>query len=134
MEGAARAFSAPGSRRQHLLTSSPERYADELWWWEQQPGLNLGAPSWGWMRAAYRSTAATFTPAKLRSVDLPVLLIGTERDRLVSPEAIRIAAALLPRGELKMYPDAGHEILREADPIRHDALATIEAFLDEHAR
>ena len=127
-------LSAPGSRRQHLLTRSPERYADELWWWEQQPGLNLGSPSWGWMRAAYRSSAATFTPAKLRSVDLPVLLIGTERDRLVSPAAIRSAAELLPRGELKMYPDARHEILREADPIRQDALATIKAFLDEHAR
>ena len=127
-------LAAPGSRRQHLLTSSPERYADELYWWEQHPGINIGAPSWGWMRAAYRSTAATFTPAKLRAVDLPVLLIGTERDRLVSPAAIRSAAELLPRGELKMYADARHEILREADPIRRDAFATIKAFLDEHAR
>ena len=86
------------------------------------------------MRAAYRSAAAAFTAAKLRQVELPVLLLGTDRDRLVSPEAIRSAAASLPRAELHMYADAGHEILRDADPVRLDALARIDAFLDEQAR
>ena len=33
-----------------------------------------------------------------------------------------------------MYPDAGHEILREADPVRLDALARIDAFLDRARR
>jgi lysophospholipase len=64
---------------------------------------------------------------------VPVLLLGTERDRLVSPEAIRDAARWLPGAELRMYPAAGHEILREADPVRLDALATIDDFLDRHA-
>jgi len=123
----------PGSKREYLLTGSPERYADELWWWQREPDYRLEAPSWGWMRAAYRSAAASFTPNKLALVDLPVLLLGTDRDRLVSPAAIRDVAARLPRAELKMYPDAGHEILRDADPVRLDALARIGAFLDEHA-
>ena len=124
----------PGSRREYFLTGSPERYADELWWWEQEPEFNLGSPSWGWMRAAYRSAAAAFTPARLGGVDLPILLLGTDRDRLVSPDAIRAVAALLPKAELNMYPAAGHEILREADPVRLDALARIDAFLEKHAR
>lgn len=122
----------PGSRRQQILTGSPERYSDEQYWWGQEPGFRLGAPSWGWMRAAYRS-AASFTPEKLGRVAKPVMLLGTERDRLVSPEAIRTAAAIIPGAALHMYPDAGHEILREADPIRLDALARIDAFLDAHA-
>ena len=124
----------PGSRRQYHLTGSPERYADELWWWERQPEFNLGSPSWGWMRAAYRSAAAAFTPDKLAKVEVPVLLLATARDRLVSPEAIRAVAALLPRAELHIYADAGHEILRDADPVRLDALARIDAFFDEHGR
>jgi lysophospholipase len=124
----------PGSRRQHFLTRSPERYADELWWWERQPELKLGAPSWGWMRAAYRSSAAAFTAERLARVDVPVLLLGTDRDRLVSPDAIRATAALLPRARLHMYPDAGHEILRDADSVRLDALKRIDSFLDEQAR
>jgi lysophospholipase len=32
-----------------------------------------------------------------------------------------------------MFPDAGHELLREADPVRLAALARIDSFLDAHA-
>ncbi|HEX8645221.1 MAG TPA: alpha/beta hydrolase [Allosphingosinicella sp.] len=119
-----------GSSRQAFLTSCAERYADELWWWEREPGFNLGAPSWGWLDAAYRSNAA-LTEAKLRTVETPILLLGTETDRLVSAAAIRRAAALLPNAALKMFERAGHEILREADPVREAALAAIDGFLDE---
>lgn len=119
----------PGGRRNRNLTASRERYEDELYWWSVEPDYNLGPPSFGWMRAAFRSRAATFTEEKLGSVDLPILIIGAERDRLVSAAAIREAAALLPRVELEMMPDARHEILRDADDVRDRALARIDAFL-----
>jgi len=120
-----------GSRRSRILTSCAQRYSDELWWFQQKPGFSLGAPSWGWLNAAYRSVAQ-LTPAKLKAIHLPILLLGTERDRLVSSAAIYRAAGLLPKAELKMYPDAGHELLRESDPVRLDALARIDSFLDAH--
>jgi lysophospholipase len=122
-----------GSVRQAILTSCPERYEDELWWWEKEPGFNLGSPSWGWLNAAYRSCQA-LRPQALSSVQTPLLLVGTERDRLVSPQAISDAAAAIPGAELLMFPDAGHEILREADPVRLAALARIDDFLGRHAR
>lgn len=122
----------PGSPRQTYLTSCPDRYADELWWWERQPGFNLGAPSWGWLDAAYRS-CARLTEEKLRGVDVPVLLLGTDSDRLVGAAAIRRAARLIPQAKLRMFAGAGHEILRERDEIRLDALAAIDSFLDEAA-
>lgn len=125
--------SPPGSARQAFLTSCPDRYADELWWRSREPGFDLGAPSWGWVRAAYRSAAQWFTPERLSSVETPLLVLGTDRDRLVSPAAIRRVARLVPNAELNMYPAAGHEILREADPVRLDALARIDSFLDENA-
>ncbi len=120
-----------GSARQRILTSCPERYEDELWWWKREPGLMLGAPSWGWLDAAYRSAAAFLTPKRLAEVTVPVLLIGTERDRLVRASAIAKTAAALPNGQLLMFEDAGHEILREADGVRAQALARIDAFLDQ---
>ena len=121
-----------GSLRQAILTSCPERYQDELWWWEREPGFNLGSPSWGWLNAAYRS-CQTLTPAALASVQTPILLVGTERDRLVSPQAIAQAATEIPGAELLMFPDAAHEILREADPVRLAAFARIDDFLDRNA-
>ncbi|MFL6862340.1 MAG: alpha/beta fold hydrolase [Allosphingosinicella sp.] len=120
-----------GSLRQTILTGCPERYEDELFWWEQEPAYHLGAPSWGWLKAAYESTAQ-LTPERLAAVETPVLLVGTDRDRLVDPAAIRRAARQLPHAELLMFPAAGHELLREADPVRLAALARIDAFL--HAR
>jgi lysophospholipase len=121
-----------GSMRQAFLTGCADRYSDELWWWERNPSFDLGAPSWGWLKAAFQSCAA-LSPAKLAAVDTPVLLIATGRDRLVSPAAIRRAAALLPRSELVMYDDAAHEILRERDEVRLRALGSIDAFLDRNA-
>lgn len=124
----------PGLRRharQAYLTSSPERYADELWWHARHPGFALGPPSWGWLHAAYDSMARL--TETLAGVELPVLLLGTERDRLVSPTAIHRAAELLPHAELLMFPTAAHELLREDDSVRLAALTRIDAFLDEHA-
>jgi lysophospholipase len=121
-----------GSARQSFLTSCAERYSDELWWIDREPGYALGAPSWGWLNAAYASMAQ-LTPERLAKVETPVLIVGAERDRLVSAAAIRSAAAALPKAELLMFPDAAHEILRESDRVRLEALARIDGFLAEHA-
>ncbi|HYW15925.1 MAG TPA: alpha/beta hydrolase [Allosphingosinicella sp.] len=121
-----------GSMRQAILTGCPDRYEDELWWWEKHPGFNLGAPSWGWLKAAFQSCAA-LTPARLAGVQTPMLLIGAEGDRLVGADAIRRVAAQLPSAELIMYGDSAHEILRERDEVRLRALAAIDSFLDRHA-
>jgi lysophospholipase len=126
-------FSAVDGRRNRNLTGSRERYEDETWWWAKEPAFDLGLPNWGWIRAAFRSGAAAFTPERLKRVDLPILIIGAEHDRLVSAPAIRRVAAELPRAELEMMDDAAHEILREADPVRLRALARIDAFLAGHA-
>ena len=123
------AMMVPGGRRNRNLTHSRERYEDELFWWGARPDFNTGPPSFGWMRAAFRSRAVTFTPEKLAQVQLPILIIGAEKDRLVSADAIREAAASLPHAELEMMPDAAHEILRDSDEIRARAYARIDAFL-----
>ena len=125
--------SAPaGSLRQKILTGCARRYADELWWWGREPGYNLGAPSWGWLKAAYESVGR-LTPDRLAAVDIPVLIVAADGDRLVSVPAIRSAALQLPRSELVSFPEAGHELLREEDRVRLEAFAAIDAFLDRNA-
>jgi lysophospholipase len=122
----------PGSLRQGILTSCAERYADELWWWEREPDYNLGAPSWAWLQAAYASCAKLDADALAR-VTIPLLLLGTDRDRLVSAGAIRRAASIIPGAELLMFPDARHELLRESDAVRLATLERIDSFLDRRA-
>lgn len=121
-----------GSPRQRHLTGSRDHYEDELWWWKKELGFNLGAPSWGWLKAAYASSRRLGRDS-LFSVRVPILLLGAAHDRLVSAAAIREAAAALPDSELAMFADSGHEILREADPVRERAMARIDSFLDARA-
>jgi lysophospholipase len=120
--------------RQSLLTNHNERYEDELWWKQQHPELELGPPSWSWVAEAYRSTRAAAEPGVMEAVTTPVLLIGTDGDRLVNPRAIRTAAHRLPHSELKMFDKSvGHEILRERDEPRDLALLAIDVFLKRTA-
>jgi lysophospholipase len=121
-----------GSRRQQILTGSVDRYADEAYWWEQDPDFVPSAPTFGWLRAAFRS-ARCFTAANLRRINLPILILAAEEDRLVSGDAIRRAARLLPSARLVMYDRCAHELLREEDETRLAVHREIDAFLDRQA-
>ncbi|GMM93315.1 alpha/beta hydrolase [Qipengyuania sp. MTN3-11] len=117
--------------RQELLTHDLDRYADELWWRTERPELVMGPGSWGWVERAYASTRAMFAAGRMEAMHVPVLIVATSKDQLVSHAAIERACARLPDCELVDFADdAHHEILREADPVRSRAMATIAGFLD----
>lgn len=116
------------------LTHSQERFDQEARLRRERPELALDAPSWGWMRAAYRSIALLDRPGYLEGVKTPMLILATKGDRLVSAPAIARKARHLPHAHLHFYGrGVAHEILREVDSVRDDALARIDAFLDDHA-
>lgn len=110
------------------MTSCPERQADKVWWKTSHPQIASGAPSWGWTRAACASILR-LRPAALAAVDTRALLLVSRRDPIVSPRAVTRAARILPLGQLELLPGRGHELLREADPIRERVLARIDQFL-----
>ncbi|MCJ2188174.1 alpha/beta fold hydrolase [Novosphingobium beihaiensis] len=117
--------------RSMLLTHDLSRYEDELWWREQRPEIEMGAASWGWIEQALASIRLLERPGMLEAVCVPVLLLGTRTDSLVSWPAIREAARRLPKGELVTFgKECHHEILREADPVRDRAMDAIREFLD----
>ncbi|MFC3593911.1 alpha/beta fold hydrolase [Novosphingobium piscinae] len=120
--------------RAQLLTHDAERYADEQAWRAQRPALEMGPATWGWLRAAIASTRRIDRRAVLARVTTPVFIAATRADGLVSPAAIRRAAAWLPQAELLLFgPEARHELLREADPVRDRVLGAIDDFLDRAA-
>ena len=117
--------------RAKLLTHDLDRYADEIWWREQRPDLVMGPGSWRWVERAYASMREIEKPGVLECVTIPVFLVASTADRLVSFAAIERAARRMPRAELVRFgPEAAHEILREADPVRDKALRRIDDFLD----
>ena len=120
----------PASRAS-LLTHDPDRYADEQWWRDHRPELVMGPASWRWVERAYASSRKLEHPGALERVEVPVLILSTSTDKLVSHAANLRAARRLPRGEMVAFgSEAHHEILREADPVRNRAMAAITEFLD----
>lgn len=120
----------PGMRMA-LLTHDGERYADEVWWRQQRPELEMGPGSWGWVERACASMRALRRPGVLEGVTTPVLILGASNDALISYRAIERSAARLPFAELVRFGvEARHEILRESDPVRNRALSRIDEFLN----
>lgn len=147
MHAAARAMAALGDRRRpawkwsekpgappddriELLTHDAARYADEMWWRDHRPELQMGPASWGWVERAYASMRALCRPGVLEAVATPVFIAATTADGLVDYGAIDRTARRLPACELLRFgPEARHEILREADGVRDRTLGAIDAFL-----
>jgi lysophospholipase len=120
--------------RAKLLTHDADRYADELWWREHRPELVMGPASWRWVERAYASARGLEAPGVLEAVQVPVLILSTSADKLVSHPANLRAARRLPKGEMVAFgPEAHHEILREVDAVRGRAMAAIADFLDRVA-
>ncbi len=119
--------------RQALLTRDRDRYDDELWWEAQNPALELGPASWGWVAASFRSFARLAAPGVVEGIACPLLVIATQGDRLVDSAATQ-RLAMRTSAELVMF-DASvpHEVLRDIDAIRDVAMARIARFLDREA-
>ncbi len=119
--------------RGEILTGSAERFADEGWWNDRDPGMSLGGVSWGWLDAAFRSIAALKRPGVLEAIRLPVMTLVGRDERLVEPESAMRACARMPQAECRWIAAGRHELLRDADMPRRKAMAAITAFLDRIA-
>lgn len=116
------------------LTHSKARFDQEIKVRRERPDLIVDSPSWGWLRAAYHSIALLERPDSVEQVRTPLLILVSRADRLVSCPAIMRMVRRLPHARTHVYGrQAAHEILREVDSVRDDALARIDAFLDETA-
>jgi lysophospholipase len=102
----------------NILTQDRQRFARHRAQIAACPDLALGAPTWGWMDAAFRGMARLARPEQLKSVTIPVIICSAQRDRVVDRAAQRRAARLLPRGRFVEVPGAYHEILMETDERR----------------
>lgn len=120
--------------RQKRLTHDPDRYADEIWWRDHHRDISVGPPSWNWIAQAFASIRALEQHDGLRRIACPTLVLATRADELVSTPDIERIVATMPHAALHLYgAEAAHELLRELDPVRLDALARIDAFLDRMA-
>jgi len=83
---------------------------------------------------AYASTRSLRNRKRLSAVDIPILVLATSTDELIDHATIERAVHLLPHAQMKLFgKECAHEIFREVDAVRDEALRASFAFLDEVA-
>lgn len=113
----------------NLMTSDPVRYARTKAVLEAEPTLGIGAPTVGWLDAAYRVMAEfkdSLYPSKIRQ---PLMLIAAGRDEIVSTAAIEDFAVRLRAGSHLIVAGSRHEIMQEQERYRVQFWAAFDAFV-----
>lgn len=115
------------------LTSDKERWARNRSVIEAVPDLGLGAPTIGWLRAAYRSCQMISAPDFAERITVPILMLAAGNDRIVSTRAIEELGVRLKIGSQLLLAGSRHEILQEADAVRQRFWAAFDAYLGVEA-
>lgn len=111
------------------LCADPERYgrnarvATALGWGA------VGAPTVGWLRAAYEAMDRLAAPGLAGRIGMPVLIVAGGDDPICSTPAILRFARDLPRGTVVTVPGCRHEILMETDVLREVFWDSFDRFL-----
>ncbi|MCS0497325.1 alpha/beta fold hydrolase [Ancylobacter mangrovi] len=111
------------------LTSDPMRFARNLTITMEQPGLDVGPPTIGWVRAAFQLMDTLTDPATARKIRQPLLMVAAGADSIVSTPAIEHLGTRLIAGAHLVIPGARHELLQERDVYREPLFAAFDAFI-----
>ena len=106
------------SRDGAVLTHDRMRWAAYEALLKQAPELATGDQTWGWLQFAFILVSRLRAPGVLERVQAPVVILGAERDLLVTNAPQPVAAARLPNGRYVEVEGAFHEIMLETDPRR----------------
>ena len=113
----------------NVLTSDPDRFAIMMALVRAEPQLAVGAPTVGWLHAAFRAMAPLNDLDFCRQITTPTLMIVPGADRVISVAAMERLAERLKSCKLIVIPHARHEILMEQDALRDQFWAAFDSFI-----
>ena len=111
------------------LTSDEARYRAALDYLAAEPRLALGAPTLGWLHAAFTAMARLHAPGYPERMRTPVLAVLPGLDRVVESRAAERLVARLRASRAVTVPGSRHEILMERDAFREQFWAAFDAFV-----
>lgn len=113
----------------NVMSSDPVRYERTTAVLEAEPSLAVGAPTIGWVSAAYFAMAALQDPSYAARLRQPMLLLAPGRDVLFSLAAVEDFSLNLRAGSHLVVPGAMHELMMEQDQFRRLFWAAFDAFV-----
>ena len=94
------------------------------------PDLELGPVTWGWLGASLAIVQTFAKSAKLKKIDIPIMVATAEEEKLIDNKAHDRVCAQLPNCEQIFVKGAMHEILMETDERRAQFWAAFDRMLD----
>ncbi|TCT06259.1 alpha/beta fold hydrolase [Aquabacter spiritensis] len=111
------------------VTSDAKRYARAADMVAAHPELAMGAPTIGWLAAAFAAMDRLSQPETMRRIRQPILMVAAGADRIISNRAIEHLSGRLIAGGHVTIAGARHEILQEQDIYRAQFWAAFDAFI-----
>jgi lysophospholipase len=114
----------------NALTSDAKRFLRDVKTVEIAPELGVGAPTFGWIRAAFEAMREAMNPLPGKMVRVPTLVVAADIEKVTSTEACRRLATKEPNVVTVVVEHSRHEILMERDDVREQFWAAFEAFVE----
>lgn len=111
------------------FSSDPARNKLDDLWRENNPELQTGSPTIGWVQNMCKTIMHLRKNGFAEKIKTPVLIFTGGKDKLVNNDHIRKFADRLPNAEIYNFPDGKHELLIEKDSIRSVLMTKANAFL-----
>lgn len=115
-----------------IFSADPVRDSLHAHWSKLEEVLRVGDPTINWIAEARKSFKTIGSSGYLERINLPVLIAIAGREEIVSNDAIREAAARIPRHTLLEIKDARHEMLMEKDAYRNQFLDNFDKLLKDN--
>jgi lysophospholipase len=113
----------------NVLTSDPVMHRIMMDVTALRPDLGIGPPTARWLNEAARSMDRMDEPDFPASIPMPVLLINSGADTVVSVAAIERFARRMRTVGYVLVPGAKHEIMMEREAYRAQFWAAFDAFV-----
>jgi lysophospholipase len=110
------------------VTSDERRYRFTDQWFAADPRLQLGGPTCGWLRQAFRSINALGQSGYLERIDVPLALLSAGKDEVVDIASHAPIVARIRGARRAVIDGAKHEIMMETDALRTRFWAEFDGF------
>lgn len=120
-----------GSKDNDIFSSDPLRKTLHNAWCLHAPVLQVGSPTFGWVKAATESCRILLSH-DYSSFKTPCLFATGGQEELVDRDKIRQMAEKIPHATLLEHPKAKHEILMETDDVRNAFWDAFDKMLEDH--
>lgn len=100
-------------------------------WCIQNPQLQIGSPTFKWVRESLSSISFLKKVEILNNIKIPILLACANKEVVVDNSAIKKSAPFIPNAKLLNLENSKHEILVENDGIRDKFLTETLIIFDQ---